>query len=155
MAAMPSLMPRARSTPPTTICTRVTSANGRSSTPVVRMMLAIKRSLTLILPQERRGSSRPTRTGGIESNDDNFVYTYYGNSDNENPLYTNIVTEGRRDFCPSTDIVNIMNTYNDPSPRRLLHEECRWHHKRHPLGHHFFGRDQLQQGQLRLQLQHV
>lgn len=99
----------------------------------IRMMLAIK--LADVDPATGKAwFQQAYKDGGIESNDDNFVYTFYGNADNENPLYTNIVTEGRKDFCPSTDIVDIMNTYNDPRRAAYFSKNADGIYKGIPLG---------------------
>lgn len=99
----------------------------------IRMMLAIK--LADVDPATGKAwFQQAYKDGAIESNDDNFVYTFYGNSDNENPLYTNIVTEGRKDFCPSTDIVDIMNKYNDPRRAAYFTQNAKGIYKGIPLG---------------------
>lgn len=99
----------------------------------IRMMLAIK--LADVDPATGKAwFQQAYKDGGIESNDDNFVYTFYGNADNENPLYTNIVTEGRKDFCPSTDIVDIMNKYNDPRRAAYFTKNADGIYKGIPLG---------------------
>ena len=79
----------------------------------LRMMAAIK--LSDVDPADGKvWFQKAYEDGGIVSNEDNFIYPFYGNTDNENPMYTNIYTEGRKDFAPSTDIVNIMNNLKDP-----------------------------------------
>ena len=79
----------------------------------LRMMAAIK--LSDVDPEDGKAwFLQAYKDGGIVSNDDNFTYTFYGNADNENPMYTNIYTEGRKDFAPSSDIINIMNNLKDP-----------------------------------------
>lgn len=99
----------------------------------LRMMLAIK--LADVDPATGKAwFQQAYKDGGIESNEDNFVYTFYGNADNENPLYTNIVTEGRRDFCPSTDIVDIMNKLNDPRRAAYFTKNDDGEYKGIPLG---------------------
>lgn len=99
----------------------------------IRMMLAIK--LAYVDPATGKAwFQQAYKDGAIESNDDNFVYTFYGNSDNENPLYTNIVTEGRKDFCPSMDIVDIMNKYNDPRRAAYFTKNADGIYKGIPLG---------------------
>ncbi len=52
--------------------------------------------------------------GPITDNADNFVYQYYANMDNENPLYMNVTRAGRNDFAPSAAIVDAMNELDDP-----------------------------------------
>lgn len=99
----------------------------------LRMMLAIK--LADVDPATGKAwFQQAYKDGGIESNEDNFVYTFYGNADNENPLYTNIVTEGRKDFCPSTDIVDIMNKLNDPRRAAYFTKNDDGEYKGIPLG---------------------
>lgn len=79
----------------------------------LRMMMAIK--LSDVDPETGKAwFQKAYQDGGITTNDANFVYPYFANADNENPLYHNIVTESRKDFAPCSDIVDIMNTLNDP-----------------------------------------
>ncbi len=51
--------------------------------------------------------------GVIESNDDNATLVYLGTS-NPNPIWTDIVQSGRKDFVAANTIVDIMNSLNDP-----------------------------------------
>ncbi|MCR4774069.1 MAG: SusD/RagB family nutrient-binding outer membrane lipoprotein [Prevotella sp.] len=79
----------------------------------LRMLAAIK--LADVDPETGKAWFKEAYAdGGIVDNADNFTYKFLQTSDNENPLYTNIVTEGRNDFCPSEDLVDNMNTLSDP-----------------------------------------
>lgn len=79
----------------------------------VRMMMAIK--LSDVDPEKGKAwFIEAYNDGVIESNEDNLVYKYYANAENENLLYYNNVTEGRRDFCPCKTIVDKMNELSDP-----------------------------------------
>ncbi|WP_445381484.1 SusD/RagB family nutrient-binding outer membrane lipoprotein [Robiginitalea sp. IMCC43444] len=52
-------------------------------------------------------------TGVFTSNNDNASFAYLGIS-NPNPVWTDIVQSGRKDFVVANTIVDIMNTLNDP-----------------------------------------
>ena len=51
--------------------------------------------------------------GVFESNGDNATLVYLGSS-NPNPIWTDIVQSGRKDFVAANTIVNIMNSLDDP-----------------------------------------
>lgn len=79
----------------------------------VRMLAAIK--LSDVDPTNgKQWFVEAYNDGAIEDNADNFVYKYYANTDNENPLYTNIVTGARKDFAPNKAFVDSLNVVNDP-----------------------------------------
>lgn len=60
-------------------------------------------------------------SGYISTNDLNFVHRFkkeydkdVAENNNTNPIWENVVQDGRDDFKPTTDIVNYMNKNNDP-----------------------------------------
>ena len=65
--------------------------------------------------------------GVFESNGDNATLVYLGTS-NPNPIWTDIVQSGRKDFVAANTIVDIMNSLDDP--RRSVYFSC---HKIHFL----------------------
>lgn len=79
----------------------------------LRMMMAIK--LADVDPTDGKAwFAEAFNDGGIEDPGDDFNAPFYADANNENPLYKNVVTEGRRDFCPSKFIVDLMNSLSDP-----------------------------------------
>lgn len=79
----------------------------------VRMMLSIK----LFKADPANGKARFAKAyanGFIRNNNEIFQYPYYAESDNQNPLYDNMMVSQRRDFSPSGTIVNLLMDYNDP-----------------------------------------
>jgi hypothetical protein len=52
-------------------------------------------------------------TGVFASNNDNAILNYLGIS-NPNPVWTDIVQSGRKDYVSANTIVDIMNSLNDP-----------------------------------------
>lgn len=79
----------------------------------VRMLMAIK--LSDVDPETGKAWFQEAyKDGVIEANADNLVYNYYADTDNENPLYYNIVTSGRADFTPCSTIIDKMNDLKDP-----------------------------------------
>lgn len=79
----------------------------------VRMLMAIK--LSDVDPETGKAWFQEAYNDGvIEDNADNLVYNYYADTDNENPLHYNIVTEGRADFAPCSTIIDKMNEMKDP-----------------------------------------
>lgn len=79
----------------------------------IRLLQAIR--LSDVAPETGRSwFLEAYNDGPIVDNTDNFTYRYYANADNENPLYMNVTRAGRRDFAPSSAIVDAMNELNDP-----------------------------------------
>ena len=79
----------------------------------IRMMLAIK--LSDVDPAS--GKTRFAKAfadGGMVENDDRLEYKYLLETDNQNPLYDNVVVSGRKDFAPSMTILDQLIAYNDP-----------------------------------------
>lgn len=74
------------------------------------------------------------KDGAIEDNADNLIYPYYADANNENPFYTNIFTNGRRDFAPCSSIVDQMNTFNDPRREVYFSKNQNGIYKGIPLG---------------------
>ncbi len=52
--------------------------------------------------------------GVLESNDDNVHYYYLKEATNAHPIYTNYITENRRDFAVSSTLVNWLSANHDP-----------------------------------------
>ena len=79
----------------------------------LRMMMAIK--LSDVDPAAgRERFAQAYADGGIEDNADRLEYKFLAEEANENILYSNIVTNGRRDFSPSETIIDSLKSYNDP-----------------------------------------
>ena len=79
----------------------------------LRMMMAIK--LSDVDPSSgRERFSRAYADGGMTDNSDALVYNFVSEEMNENPLYTNIVVDGRADFAPSKTLLDQLLAYNDP-----------------------------------------
>lgn len=55
----------------------------------------------------------------ISSNAENCTMTYLSAAPNYNQIYADLVASGRHDFIPTSTIVDVMNTWNDP--RRPLY----------------------------------
>lgn len=72
--------------------------------------------------------------GPITDNADNFVYPYYANTDNQNPLYANVYVSARKDFCPNSAIVDTMNVYKDPRRAVYFQPNAAGEYKGIPLG---------------------
>lgn len=54
-------------------------------------------------------------TGGVfSSNSDNAVFTYLAAPPNTNPIWTNLVQSGRKDFVGTKTIINLLKANNDP-----------------------------------------
>ena len=85
----------------------------------IRMLMAIK--LKDVDPATGNAwFAEAYQDGAIESNEDNLVYPFYANTDNQNFLYGNILGGSkRRDFAPCKTLVDQMNTLQDP--RRPLY----------------------------------
>ncbi|KAA6322335.1 hypothetical protein EZS27_028110 [termite gut metagenome] len=52
--------------------------------------------------------------GTFTSSQDDALFNYQQSSPNFNPLYADIIASGRNDFVPTTTILEIMNTLEDP-----------------------------------------
>lgn len=52
--------------------------------------------------------------GVFESHDDNATIQYLASSPNTNPIWTDLVQSGRRDFVAANTIVDVMNELDDP-----------------------------------------
>ncbi|MDZ7900552.1 MAG: SusD/RagB family nutrient-binding outer membrane lipoprotein [Arcicella sp.] len=52
--------------------------------------------------------------GGITSNADNVTYKYLAEANNEHPLYSNYITNNRKDFAVSDVMINYLVKTNDP-----------------------------------------
>jgi hypothetical protein len=52
--------------------------------------------------------------GLLESNDDNVHYFYLKEASNAHPIFTNYITQNRRDFAVSSTLVNWLANNNDP-----------------------------------------
>jgi len=79
----------------------------------VRMQLAIK----LIKADPANGKDRFAKAyaaGFIRDNEDIFEYKFLKESDNQHPLYVNMVVSARRDYWPSKVIIDTLNNYSDP-----------------------------------------
>jgi hypothetical protein len=79
----------------------------------VRMQLAIK----LFKADPNTGKTNFAKAyndGFIRDNDDILQYNYLSDGENNNPMYSNIVLEARRDYWPSATIIDALNEYNDP-----------------------------------------
>ncbi len=79
----------------------------------VRMQLAIK----LFKVDAANGKTRFAKAyndGFIRNNNDIFEFKYLKETNNQHPLYENIIISGRRDFYPSATIVDTLLAYNDP-----------------------------------------
>ena len=99
----------------------------------VRMLAAIK--LSDVDPANgKQWFVEAYNDGAIEDNADNFVYKYYANTDNENPLYTNIVTGARKDFAPNKAFVDYLNVVNDPRRAVYFTKNANGEYKGIPLG---------------------
>ena len=88
----------------------------------VRMQLAIK----LFKVDENTGRTNFAKAYGqgfIRNNADIFRYRYLSESANENPLYFNIVVDGRSDFWPSATLVDALLSLNDPRASVWLTEK--------------------------------
>lgn len=99
----------------------------------VRLLAAIK--LSDVDPENgKKWFVEAYNDGAIEDNADNFVYKYYANTDNENPLYSNVYTNGRRDFAPNKAFVDTLNVVNDPRRQVYFTKNAAGEYKGIPLG---------------------
>lgn len=79
----------------------------------LRMMMAIK--LSDVDPATGKARFAKAHTdGGMTDNSELLQYKYLPETANQNPLYTNIIEGGRRDFAPSKTILDQLIAYNDP-----------------------------------------
>lgn len=79
----------------------------------IRMMMAIK--LADIDPTAGKARfEKAFKDGGIVNNSDALIFKYLNENDNCNPLYKNIIVQGRRDFSPSNYVVDNMLELKDP-----------------------------------------
>ncbi|MFD1819386.1 Starch-binding associating with outer membrane [Pseudarcicella hirudinis] len=79
----------------------------------LRLVLALR--LSKVDPAKGKTEFNAALADGVfTSNDDNLVYKYQQDSQNENPWYTSFVTSGRLDFAVSATMVNYMKPLNDP-----------------------------------------
>lgn len=79
----------------------------------IRMMMAIK--LSDVAPDTgKERFSRAYADGGMTDNTERLEYKYLAESANENPLYNNIVVQGREDFAPSKTLLDQLIAYKDP-----------------------------------------
>ncbi len=79
----------------------------------IRMMLAIK--LADIDPNNGKARfAKAYADGGIVDNADNMVRPYLNENASANPLYINIVKDGRKDFAPSNTLIDQLLALKDP-----------------------------------------
>ena len=79
----------------------------------LRMMMAIK--LSDVAPEVGKARfAKAFADGGMKDNSEMFQYKYLMENANQNPLYENIVVQGRRDFAPAKTILDQLIAYNDP-----------------------------------------
>jgi len=52
--------------------------------------------------------------GVISDNSENAIFAYVQAAPNYNPIYANLVANGRNDFVPASPIIDYMNTLSDP-----------------------------------------
>lgn len=79
----------------------------------IRMMMAIK--LSDVAPEiGKERFARAYADGGMTKNEERLEYKYLAETDNQNPLYNNILVAARKDFAPSKTILDQLIAYNDP-----------------------------------------
>ena len=79
----------------------------------LRMMMAIK--LSDVAPEIGKARfAKAYADGGMTDNSELLEYKYLPETANQNPLYTNIIEGGRKDFAPSKTILDQLIAYNDP-----------------------------------------
>lgn len=79
----------------------------------LRMMMAIK--MSDVNPEEGKQRFVQAYTdGGMTDNSEALVYKFVNEEMNQNPLYENIMVNGRKDFAPSETILKYLRDYNDP-----------------------------------------
>lgn len=79
----------------------------------LRMMLAIK--LSKVEPNTGKAwFAKAYADGGMTENDEMLRYPYLPENANANPLWTNMVLDGRWDFVPSATLIDQLKAYNDP-----------------------------------------
>lgn len=77
------------------------------------MMMAIK--LSDVAPEIGKARfAKAYADGGMTDNSELLEYKYLPETANQNPLYTNIIESGRKDFAPSKTILDQLIAYNDP-----------------------------------------
>lgn len=88
----------------------------------IRMIMALRLSKV----DEAKGKlwftdALANAAGYISSNEDNFVFKFkkeydadYSDNNNVNPIWENVVQDGRDDYKPTEKIVNYMKQFNDP-----------------------------------------
>lgn len=88
-------------------------ANWKKLNASLRMMMAIK--LSDVAPEIGKARfAKAYADGGMVDNSERLEYKYLLETDNQNPLYDNIIVSGRRDFAPSKTILDQLIAYNDP-----------------------------------------
>lgn len=99
----------------------------------LRMMMAIK--LSDVNPSAgRERFAKAYADGGIEDNVDRLEYKFLPEQANENILFSNIVTDGRRDFSPSETIIDSLKSYNDPRLYAYADPNSKGEYEGIPLG---------------------
>lgn len=79
----------------------------------IRMMMAIK--LSDVAPETgKERFARAYADGGMTKNEEKLEYKYLAETENQNPLYNNILVAARKDFAPSKTILDQLIAYNDP-----------------------------------------
>lgn len=79
----------------------------------LRMMMAIK--LSKVAPAiGKTRFAKAYADGGITANTDLFKYAYLPENANANPLWENMILDGRWDFVPSATIIDQLKAYHDP-----------------------------------------
>lgn len=79
----------------------------------IRMMMAIKLSDVAAETGKAR-FAKAYADGGMTTNEEMLVYKYLNETANENPMYSNMVVSGRKDYTPSKTILDQLLAYNDP-----------------------------------------
>lgn len=79
----------------------------------IRMMMAIK--LSDVAPDAgKERFARAYADGGMTKNEERLEYKYLAETENQNPLYNNILVAARKDFAPSKTLLDQLTAYNDP-----------------------------------------
>ena len=99
----------------------------------VRMMMAIK--LADVAPEiAKERFTRAYADGGITDNADLFEYKYLPENANANPLWENMILDGRRDFVPSAQIVDQLKALGDPRLKAYALPNNRGEYRAIPFG---------------------
>ncbi|CAK7050836.1 MAG: hypothetical protein PARBA_01770 [Parabacteroides sp.] len=99
----------------------------------LRMMMAIK--LSDVAPETGKARfAKAYADGGMTQNSELLEYKFLEETDNENPLYTNIVSGGRKDFAPSKTILDQLIEYKDPRLAEYAEPNSRGEYKGVPFG---------------------